>query len=387
MKICLLSVYHEAFDKRMYHKIARSLVGADHLVVSICPQGAFDGEERDGVHFRYIPRASTLYERLRSVFYLAAAGRKEEADIYIAPEPESWVAAMLIKAIGGGRIVYDMHEHASSKFARYFPAAVRTPAAHITQWFMRRFAGYTDHILLTRESFETVWEGLDTPRSVVINSNHRQAPCSDIPPAVRERVGRGPSVIHQGLFGDIRGSWQLLDAMKLVVRTIPDARCIILGEYGYGSLKQYRQAVANAGLEENFVFIDTVPYEEVPAYVATAQVGLILFQPGRLNHTLAMPHKLFDYMREGIPVIAPDFAVEVAHILDQADAGILVEITDSGAIAAAIIRLLEDPALSERLGKNGQAAVDTSYNWERDEVTLLRAIDSLGTTSTNAPLV
>lgn len=41
-----------------------------------------------------------------------------------------------------------------------------------------------------------------------------------------------------------------------------------------------------------------------------------------------MPHKLFDYMREAKPVIAPDFAIEVARIVDDAGCGVLVEVTE-----------------------------------------------------------
>ncbi len=120
-----------------------------------------------------------------------------------------------------------------------------------------------------------------------------------------------------------------------------------------------------------------MPYEEVPAYIAASDIGLILFQPGRLNHTLAMPHKLFDYMREAKPVIAPDFAVEVAAILDHAEGGVLVEVTQAEAIAEAIVRLLENNEIAQRLGKNGRAAIEKHYRWAQEEVKLLAAFDSL----------
>jgi glycosyltransferase involved in cell wall biosynthesis len=380
MKICLLAVYHEAFDKRMFYKVGRSLAGAGHLVVSVCPKGEFSGGERDGIRFRYGPPAKTLLERFRSIGHLVRLGLKEVADIYIAPEPESWVAALIIKAIQGGKVVFDMHEHAPTKLARYFPRPTRPIMTPLTRWVMRRMAGCTDHIILTRDSFEPVWEGLAVPRTVVINSNHLQPPCEEIPGAVRAHVGPGPTAIHQGLFGDIRGSWKLLDAMKIVVRALPAARCIVLGRYEYGDFDVYRKAVEDAGLKENILFIDTVPYEEVPAYIAASAVGLILFQPGRLNHTLAMPHKLFDYMREGIPVVAPDFAIEVGQIVDGSHAGLLVEITDPEAIANAVIELLERPDFAARLGANGRKAVEDQYNWETEEPKLLAAIDSLADT-------
>lgn len=377
MKICLLGVYHDAFDKRMYHKVGRSLMKTGHLVISICPEGEFTGDFRDDIRFRYIPKAPGLFRRFCAIGHLIRAAHKERADVYVAPEAESWVAALLLKLFWGGRVVFDMHEHVPSKFSHYFPPPLRPYVVSLTRWTMRRMAGYTDHIILTRDSFEPEWSGLKTPRTVVINANHLQPACTDIPEHVRALVGAGPVVLHQGLFGDVRGSWQLLDAMKIVVKKVPDVRCVILGEYAYGNAQEYREAVTRAGLGDVFVFLDPVPYEAVPAYIAASDVGLILFQPGRVNHTLSMPHKLFDYMREGKPVVAPDFAVEVAHIVDRSEAGVLVEITRPKAIARAIRRLLQDQALAQRLGANGRAAIETQYNWEREEQKLLAAFETL----------
>jgi glycosyltransferase involved in cell wall biosynthesis len=377
VKICILNAIHGPFDKRMYHKVGRSLVKAGHLVVSICPEGEYDGAVRDNIHFRYLRAARSKFQRILAVFRLFSAGRREEADCYVAPEPESWVAALLIKWMHGGRVVFDMHEHFPTELAKFFPGRMHLFVTTITRAAMRFMGRYTDHIILTRDSFEALWEGLATPRSVVINANHLQPRCTEVPAAVREQVGEGPSVLHQGIFGDVRGSWQLLDAMKIVARAVPGVRCVILGEYVYGDAGKYRRAVKRAGLGDTFVFIGTVPYDAVPAYIAACDVGLILFQPGLVNHTLAMPHKLFDYMREAKPVIAPDFAIEVARIIDESEAGVLVEVTDPNAIAEAMVSLLQNPDLSRRLGEHGRRAVEERYNWDREEVKLLAAFNSL----------
>jgi glycosyltransferase involved in cell wall biosynthesis len=165
--------------------------------------------------------------------------------------------------------------------------------------------------------------------------------------------------------------------MVHTVKAVPEVRVILLGEYVYGDEKAYRRAVAEAGLDAHFDFCGVVPFEEVPAYIAVAQVGLILLQPGIENHRLAMPHKLFDYMREGKPVIAPAFSVEVARIVREADCGLLVDVTNPKAIAEAAVTLLTDPAYAKRLGQNGRRAVEETYNWEKEESVLLEALQRL----------
>ena len=365
----MLNVLHGPLDKRVFQKVARSLIGAGHEVISICPG---DGPAEDGgVRFRYIPAAASKPARLMSVWRLIQAGRREMASVYYAPEPESWCAALCLKWLRGGRVVFDMHEHAPSEFAKFFPAPLRPAAAWLTTHIMRLFAQYTDAIILTRDSFDALWSGLGTPRTVVLNTNHLQPPCTEIPEVLRDAYAGRPTLIHQGIFGDVRGSYQLLEAMRLLAAGRPGIRCIVLGDYAYGSEDAYRAAIDAAGLGDAIRLLATVPYEEVPAHIAVSGIGLILFQPGPLNHTLAMPHKLFDYMREGKPVIVPDFAVEVTRIVREADCGLCVDVTGPEAIADAVASLLDNPEEASRLGANGRRAVESKYHWERDEERLL----------------
>lgn len=377
MKICILCVLHEAFDKRVYQKIARSLHVAGHEVVIICPSTEPLPDSVDGVRFIGIPAPISKRHRLIALSRLVRLGRREKAGAYLAVEPESWVAALIIKMLTGGKAVFDMHEHVPTEFAKFFPRFVQPFMEWLTVRFMRLFARFTDHVILTRESFERDWAGLRVPRTVIINTNHLQPPCVEIPDALRTRYETRPTIIHQGVFGDIRGSYQLLDAMKIAVQEVPDIRCIILGTYNYGSEAAYRQAIRGAGLDDHMDLIDVVPYEEVPAHIAVSRTGLILFQPGLVNHELAMPHKLFDYMREGKPVVAPGFSIEVARIVREADCGLLVDVTRPAAIAEAIVRLLKDTAEAKRLGANGRRIIESKYNWQEEEMRLLRIFDGL----------
>jgi len=378
----MLAVLHEPFDKRMFHKVGRSLVDAGHDVRYLCAAREETPPEAEGIRLVPIPMAASKRGRLLSLARLVRLGRRERAEVYIAPEPESWVAALILKALCGGRVVFDMHEHAPTEFAKFFPGPMQGMIEWLTVRAMRLFARYTDHIVLTRESFRSVWGACKTPMTVVINTNHLQAPCAEIPEALRARYAGKRVILHQGIFGDVRGSYQLLDAMRIIHAELPETHCIILGEYAYGSLDAYRAAIAQAGLAEYMELIPPVPFREVPAYIALAEVGLILFQPGLLNHTLAMPHKLFDYMREGRPVVAPDFALEVRHIVQASDCGVLVDVTQPGAIAAAVLGLLRDGGEAARLGGNGRRAVEDRYNWQQDAARLVAAVEGLdGATS------
>lgn len=61
--VCLLQTLHAHDDKRMYHKVARSLVAAGYEVSSVVPDTGDVPEQRDGVRFVRIPRAQGLWQR------------------------------------------------------------------------------------------------------------------------------------------------------------------------------------------------------------------------------------------------------------------------------------------------------------------------------------
>jgi glycosyltransferase involved in cell wall biosynthesis len=376
MHICILNVLHTPLDKRVFQKVAKSLAAAGHEVTTIVPS-ATPIADRDGVRFLTTPVVRSLAARTLAVLGLVRRGRGVRCEAYLAVEPESWVAALLLKVLTGRRVVFDVHEPIPSEFAKFFPAAIRPLVSWATVRAMRLFARHTDHIILTRESLGAEFEGLKVPRSVVLNTNHLQPKCRVVPAGLRTRFSDHPTLIHQGLFGDVRGSYELLGAMKTVVGEFPAARCILLGEYVYGDERAYREAIRASGLEHAFQWLGVVPFEDVPAHIAVSRIGLLLLQPTVPGHTLAMPHKIFDYMREGIPVIAPDFAVEVRRIVSEADCGILADVTNPAAIAAAVLHLLRNPAEAERLGANGRRIVESKYNWQHDERALLEVFAGL----------
>ena len=97
---------------------------------------------------------------------------------------------------------------------------------------------------------------------------------------------------------------------------------------------------------------------------------MVLFQPGEANHKLALPHKLFDCMLAGLPVVAPAFATEVAGVVSAAGCGELVDTASATDIAAAIARL-GAPARRQVLGEAGRQAALGRFGWPAEAARLV----------------
>ena len=79
----------------------------------------------------------------------------------------------------------------------------------------------------------------------------------------------------------------------------------------------------------------------------------------------SIPVKLFEYMGAGLPVIASNFPFW-RKLLEGIDCAIFVDPKNVREIAWAIEYLLTHPEEAERMGRQGQAAVASQFNWNRE---------------------
>ena len=89
-----------------------------------------------------------------------------------------------------------------------------------------------------------------------------------------------------------------------------------------------------------------------------------------------MPHKLFDYLAEGLPVVASDFPLW-REIVQESGAGLVVPPDDPEVVADAILDILDDPDTAAEMGERGRRAVSDHFSWEAEARSLLALYDDL----------
>ena len=182
------------------------------------------------------------------------------------------------------------------------------------------------------------------------------------------------------LIGD-RGVVSAIEAMALVVRRMPNAILIIVGDGP--DRPAIEAAVRRAGLARHVALLGWRDPSKLPAYYRHAEAGLLPFRDTpHIRVTLA--NKLFDYMAAGLPLIAVDVP-PMRRVISETHAGVLYPAGDAPALADAIVDLLGSSASRARLGANGRRAVIERYRWQRDEARLLQALECLGTLHDGPP--
>ncbi|MFC7165288.1 glycosyltransferase family 4 protein [Halospeciosus flavus] len=184
-------------------------------------------------------------------------------------------------------------------------------------------------------------------------------------------------VTYTGKFAPHRGLEAVVDGFPDLLDDVPEARLVLVGKAGtdqYG--EAFRERVRERGIEDRVTFTGWVDFEAVPAFVAASDVCLV--PHADTPHTATtLPHKLFQYMWMGKPVLASDVP-PLERIVGDADAGPVIPAGDADAAADALVELGTDPEEAARQGENGRAAVEAQYHWGRDAERLRAIYRELG---------
>lgn len=161
-------------------------------------------------------------------------------------------------------------------------------------------------------------------------------------------------VLYVGSFAVYQGIDLMFGAAAKVLAAAANARLIVIG----GSEEQIaarRTELAAAGVEDRAGFLGTVHPDDLPAYLAAAD---ILLSP-RISGTNT-PLKLLDYLKAGRAIVAADTPAN-RLILDEKIA--VLAAPDPESFAGAVQRLCENPQERVATGQAGRKLVDDLYNY------------------------
>jgi glycosyltransferase involved in cell wall biosynthesis len=186
----------------------------------------------------------------------------------------------------------------------------------------------------------------------------------------RRRIGWPEDAFVAGYMGRFhtlgmdKGLGDLVDAVAALAAA--DApRPVRLGLVGGpdSTVDALRARLRERGCSPDLIlYAGQVPPADVPGYLRAFDACVMPFPWTEHFAYYASPMKLFEYMASGSPLVATDLP-STAEIVRDGENGLLVPPADVAALAGALRRLRDDPALADRLA--GQAAADVAahYTW------------------------
>jgi colanic acid biosynthesis glycosyl transferase WcaI len=163
-------------------------------------------------------------------------------------------------------------------------------------------------------------------------------------------------LLYAGNVGLSQGLEQVLAAARI----LSERKDLLFLIVGNGSAKAALEQEAVALGLHNVRFLPFQPREVVPDLYASADVCLVPLRKGVGYESL--PSKALTIMAAGRPVVASvDPGSDAWTLVEEARCGLCTPPEDPQALAGAIRTLHADPALRQRLGRNGRAHVTQHY--------------------------
>jgi colanic acid biosynthesis glycosyl transferase WcaI len=170
----------------------------------------------------------------------------------------------------------------------------------------------------------------------------------------------GKSVFtYAGRIGHSQGLSLVLDAAERF-RDRKDIAFVLLGD---GPVREELRVKSEALGLTNVLFVDPVPLSEMPRWWSISRAALVTLKDQPV-HSSARPSKSLPAMASGIPVIFSG-AGEMARIITDADAGMVVPPEQVEPFAQTIRNLADEPELARRLGENGRRLCEQEFGWEK----------------------
>lgn len=167
-------------------------------------------------------------------------------------------------------------------------------------------------------------------------------------------------VLYHGAVSSNRGLIESARSIEMLDRGKYDD--VVLFILGSGpALSKIRRLVDERGIHGRVVFHDPVHYNQVPKYIAMADVGLVPL-PNHPDWVHQCPLNLLEYLAMEKPVIITDISCN-RWIVGKNKCGTYVKDADPKEFAKAISYLHDNRKMLKQWGAHGKSIVERKFNW------------------------
>lgn len=180
--------------------------------------------------------------------------------------------------------------------------------------------------------------------------------------AIRRRHNLEDSsvVVYVGTMDKMRHLDILIHVFSEVKKSRKDVKLLMVGD---GNDKSNLERLAGElGIRDDVVFTGQVYFNEIPNFIAAADVGVSPVPPLDF-YKLSSPIKMFEYMALCKPVVANYEIPEQEEVMQESGGGVLVKF-EAESFANGIIKLLDDLERAKEMGRKGHEWVVKNRSYE-----------------------
>jgi len=273
------------------------------------------------------------------------------------------------------RVIYDVIDITlESNAALALPRLVRALLARRE----RRWARAADARVAVNDAFadraRARWSLADRP-TVVPNYPEPWSPPPAAPDLIRDELGLSGDVRICLFWGRLGPNLGLAETAEAVL-TVPSAAMVVLG-FGRGWEASVARDRDPRFADRHFTLPARHP-DELPAWIASADVALIALPPVSFNQRYTTPNKFLEAMMAGTPIVLGPDLPTMAEILEREDLGRVAGSMAPADIGRAIKTILDLPNEERHAWRSRIAeTARTRYSWPRAAATYREVVAAL----------
>ena len=309
--------------------------------------------EKLGIEVLHCPKSTNLY--LFSKRFHKLIGKREYDVVHC--HSEAWSGPILLGAECAGIPVRIAHIRSSlpQGFTIQNPI-LKLGRSFIMAWGRQWLLRYASHILSVSgsaldarfpqrkiEERFSIWSlGVDTQKFALTDARFMAS-------------GKNPVLISVGSFIPQRRQDLVLQIYALVLEIIPEAKLVFVGEGE--RLDSCKTLAKRLGINDCVDFLGL--REDIPDLLHGADIFV------SCSEAEGLPNVLFEAQASGLPVVASDIPPHREGLHDKAHQFLFPHDDIQGA-ADNIVKVLNDPGLSDELGRAGRKFVVEKYDAKRN---------------------
>ena len=267
-------------------------------------------------------------------------------------------------------MVLDLHENYPFTITTYnwTKGFIRKLISRPEEWKKkeREYLGYADRIIVLSNDFKDLllkqYPEFAAENFVVLpNVPDLSQPEYNTKGVVMNPFKQGfPIIFYYGVIAERRG---IFDALRVFINLIKEdypVNFLLIGPVDKKDKSPFSELIGLDLLDNRIHYIPWIESKEFPDYLGICDICIAPFHKNP-QHESGIANKIYDYMLGGKPVIASNCKPQ-QNLIEKHHCGLIFKnITE---FHDAIVKLLNDKPLREKMGENGREAIAREYNTE-----------------------
>ena len=365
-RICMIAMASYPGDPRIRRQ-AEALDEAGYEVDVLC---RYSGKQPPRQKFGNVTayrimnapsRENKIFYFLQSIVFLAVAFfrllilsiTKRYKVIQAHNLPDYLIFAAILHKVFGVKLILDIHDPSVDLFEEKWPGKKNKALKFLMAKAEKYSCKLADKLItVTNTCKERLVERGNPPDKITLILNTANEGLFEFNSERRFReITNGVKLIYHGTIAERFGLHNVISAMPILLKDVPDSILNIYGRYEGSYLIKLKNLVSDLNLSENVNLNGRINREQLPDLINNHDIGIVPYlQTDYMN--LSLPTKAFEYIAAGLPLVS----TKLKDLYETFDDNCIkyIDESDPKQIAGAISFICSNPTLTRDI-------VNTAY--------------------------